>query len=368
MRAKAVQAGAQEWLDTLPALIDDLTTRWQLTPGKALGDGTEAYVVTVTRADGVPAVLKLVVPRPGDPARHEIAVLRRAGGAGCARLLRADESRGALLIERLGPSMADLALPQPERLDILCDLAQRVWAGYDDGAAGVAGSERTVGAADSGRTVGVAGSERTVGAVDRGRPGGTADNERPGGTADNERPGGTADNERPGGAADSESVPTPGLPTGAEKAASLSGYIRRGWLELGRPCSEAAVDQAVAAAESRQRAHDPARAVLVHGDIHQWNALRERAGDGFKLVDPDGLWAEPECDLGVLMREDPVELMAADPWDRAHRLAARTGTDPRAIWEWGLAERVSTGLVLTAVGLKPVAADMLAAADQIARL
>ena len=29
------------------------------------------------------------------------------------------------------------------------------------------------------------------------------------------------------------------------------------------------------------------RAVLVHGDVHQWNALR--AGDGFRLVDPDGL-------------------------------------------------------------------------------
>jgi len=29
--------------------------------------------------------------------------------------------------------------------------------------------------------------------------------------------------------------------------------------------------------------------VLVHGDVHQWNALR--AGAGFKLDDPDGLLA-----------------------------------------------------------------------------
>jgi streptomycin 6-kinase len=106
--------------------------------------------------------------------------------------------------------------------------------------------------------------------------------------------------------------------------------------------------------------------MLVHGDIHQWNALRT-AGGGFKLVDPDGLRAEPEYDLGVLMREDPVELIAGDPWDRAHLLAERTGTDPVAIWEWSVTERVSTGLITTAVGLEPVGSRMLAAADAIAR-
>ncbi len=201
----------------------------------------------------------------------------------------ADESRGALLVERLGPSMADLGLPQPRRLEILCDLARAVW-----------------------------------------RP-----------------------------------APGSGLPSGAEKADWLSSYITQKWAELGRPCTEQAVEQAIDAADRRRQAHDPARAVLNHGDVHQWNALR--APEGFKLVDPDGLIAEPEYDLGVLMREDPVELMAGDPWDRAHRLAARTGADPQAIWEWGLAERVSTGLVLTAVGLQPVAAEMLAAADRISR-
>jgi hypothetical protein len=29
------------------------------------------------------------------------------------------------------------------------------------------------------------------------------------------------------------------------------------------------------------------------------------ADDDFKLVDPDGLLAEPEYDLGIVMREDP---------------------------------------------------------------
>jgi hypothetical protein len=166
VRAKAEVAGAGAWLAGLPSLIAGLESEWGIRVGRPFTEGTEAYVAEATRADGTPAVLKLMIPRPGDHAGHEITVLRLAGGEGCARLLAADERRGAMLLERLG---------------------------------------------------------------------------------------------------------------------------------------------------------------------------------------------------------DPVELMAGDPWDRAYRLAARTGTDPVAIWEWGVVERVSTGLIAEAIGLQPVGAQMLAAADQIAR-
>ena len=153
-------------------------------------------------------------------------------------------------------------------------------------------------------------------------------------------------------------APDAGLPTGAAKGRWLIGHIAG----FGERCAERTRAHAVACAERRIAAHDDDRAVLVHGDVHQWNALR--AAGGWQLVDPDGLLAEPEYDLGVLMREDPVELMAGDPWDRARWLAARTGTDATAIWEWGVVERVSTGLLLDALGL-PVGADMLRAADRL---
>ncbi len=104
--------------------------------------------------------------------------------------------------------------------------------------------------------------------------------------------------------------------------------------------------------------------MLVHGDVHQWNALQ--AGTGFRLVDPDGLLAAPEYDLGILMREDPVELLDGDPCDRARYLGARTDLDVTAIWEWGVVERVSTGLLGVQIGLQPVAGEMLAAADRVA--
>jgi streptomycin 6-kinase len=155
-------------------------------------------------------------------------------------------------------------------------------------------------------------------------------------------------------------APDSGLPSGAAKADTLATFIVAMWEELGRPCSRGAVDHALACAERRRKAHRDDTAVLVHGDVHQWNALE--ALDGFKLVDPDGLLAEPGYDLGIIMREDPLE---GDLRERARWLAETTGLDEEAIWEWGVVERVSTGLLATRVGLQPIGWEMLAAADEL---
>jgi streptomycin 6-kinase len=156
-------------------------------------------------------------------------------------------------------------------------------------------------------------------------------------------------------------APDSGLPSGAAKAGALATFIVAMWEELGRPCSRGAVDHALACAERRRKAHRDDTAVLVHGDVHQWNALE--ALDGFKLVDPDGLLAEPEYDLGIIMREDPLD---GDLPERARWLAETTGLDEEAIWEWGVVERVSTGLLATRVGLQPIGWEMLAVADELA--
>lgn len=195
-----------------------------------------------------------------------------------------------LLLERLGRSLHDLALPIGQRHEILCATAQRVW--------------------------------------------------------------------RPAAGC--------GLPTGADKGRWLVEWIPAAWEETGQPCSARAVDHALACAARRIVAHDDERAVLVHGDVHEWNALE--APGGFKLVDPDGLLAEAEYDLGIVMREDPVALVEDDPYGRAQWLAARTALDATAIWEWGVVERVSTGLLATRIDLQPVGHQMLAAADLVARL
>jgi streptomycin 6-kinase len=288
VRQKALAAGADAWLDDLPLLVASLEQEWGVRLGDAYTDSTEAFVANATCQDGTPAVLKLLVPRSGDAAANEIAVLRLTGGKGCVRLLRDDIARGALLLERLGRSLYELALPIRRRHEILCSTAARVW-----------------------------------------RP-----------------------------------APGCGLPTGAEKGRWLANFITTTWEELDHPCSEQAIDYGLVCAQRRAEAHNDERAVLVHGDVHQWNALE--APDGFKLVDPDGLLAEPEYDLGIIMREDPLDLLNGDAHERARWLAARTGLDVTAIWEWGVVERVSTGLLGTKVGLQPVARQMLAVADRLA--
>ncbi len=288
VRKKAIAIGATRWLDELPDLITSLEREWSITVGRPFADATEAFVAEARLEDGTPAVLKLLVARPGDDATNEIAFLSMTNGQGCVEMLRSEVERGALLLERLGPSLKELGLPMEQRHKVMCDTVKRVW--------------------------------------------------------------------RPAAGC--------GLPTGAEKGQWLVDFISTDWEDLGHPCSVRAVEHALICAEHRIEAHDDESAVLVHGDVHQWNTLK--ADSGYKLVDPDGLIVEAEYDMGVLMREDPLELMKCDPRDRSRWLAAETHLDETAIWEWGVVERVSTGLLCTKIDLQPVGRDMLSTADHLA--
>jgi streptomycin 6-kinase len=130
------------------------------------------------------------------------------------------------------------------------------------------------------------------------------------------------------------------------------------------------VEQALSLAATRGAAFDPDGAVLVHGDAHAANTLRAPGGAGFKLVDPDGLFAERAYDLAVPMREWSRELLAGDPVRlgraRCAELARLGGVDPRPVWEWGFVERVSTGLLALQVGREQLGREMLAVAEAFA--
>jgi streptomycin 6-kinase len=152
------------------------------------------------------------------------------------------------------------------------------------------------------------------------------------------------------------------LPTGADKARQYADLLPRLWEETGRPCSQETVNDALECMDRRRRAHDDRRAVLVHGDVHDLNALQ--AADGtFKLVDPGGLRAEPACDLGTIVRCNPGS--GDDLRARAARLAARTGVDATAIWEWGTIHRVISGLYSRSIGFQPFGDLLLADADRL---
>jgi len=160
-------------------------------------------------------------------------------------------------------------------------------------------------------------------------------------------------------------TPPPGLPTGADEARRLSGYVAAAWERLGRPCPGSIVAHAEAAAERRAAASAPGRSVLVHGDAHPWNTLEDLAAPGgWRFIDPDGILAEPEYDLGILLREFSHDLLAGDPValarGRAGRLAALTGADPDAIWDWGVLLRAENGLIHLAQGHDAIAEPSLA--------
>jgi streptomycin 6-kinase len=171
------------------------------------------------------------------------------------------------------------------------------------------------------------------------------------------------------------------LPSGADAARWHAGFIPSAWVDLARPCTEATVDLAVRCAAARETAFDPSGAVLVHGDVHDLNALRipgrAAAGTRFRLVDPGGLASEPAHDLGVIQARGVQgrinELAASDPQHaldmvtRSCRQAGRmTGADPDAIWQWAFTEMVSTGLFILRLGHHEEAGAFLAAAGKLA--
>jgi len=112
----AAACGAGGWLRDLPGLIAELEAEWSVSVGRPFPHASEAFVAEARLADGTPAVLKLLIPQDGAAGRHEITMLRLDGGRGCAGLLRDDAARGALLLERLGPSLFELGRPLADRV------------------------------------------------------------------------------------------------------------------------------------------------------------------------------------------------------------------------------------------------------------
>ncbi|MGW6282943.1 aminoglycoside phosphotransferase family protein [Kribbella sp. NPDC055071] len=285
VRKTVMADGNESWLDALPDLVDSLAQEWSLSIGPSFEGGHAALAVGVTLADGTPAVLKIGVP--GRDLSHEATALRLANGEGCAKLLREDLSRQALLLERLGPQMYEVVPDPASRHKLLCEVAVRLW--------------------------------RPIG-------------------------------------------PDIDLPTGAQLAEHYANRLPILWEQAGRPCSPATIADALDCMNRRRLAHDDRSAVLVHGDVHEANALQ--ASDGtYKLIDPDGLRAEPACDLGTIIRCNPD--LGDNLHTRTQLLSARTGIDPTAIWEWGTIHRVFSGVYAHTINFQPFSHLLLTEADRL---
>lgn len=91
---------SEAWLADLPRLVRELADQWDLRFTGAPTHGDASLVLAAEGPNG-PAVLKVAWPRP--ESRDEHRVLTAWAGRGAVRLLAADPSRGALLLERLDP-------------------------------------------------------------------------------------------------------------------------------------------------------------------------------------------------------------------------------------------------------------------------
>lgn len=115
------------WLQQLPALIAEYERRWQLSalPPFPLSYN---YVAPAMRHDGTPAVLK--IGWPDGEAVDQIPALRHYAGHGMVRLLEADASGGALLLERLAPGTTLVGMEDDERATaIAAELMCAIWQG-----------------------------------------------------------------------------------------------------------------------------------------------------------------------------------------------------------------------------------------------
>jgi len=91
----------RDWADRLPMIAQSVIEDWRLRLEHPLPPSMH-WVAAVTTDDEQPAVLKLGPASPGHLA-VEAAALRLFAGHGAVRLLRSDQRRGALLLERAQP-------------------------------------------------------------------------------------------------------------------------------------------------------------------------------------------------------------------------------------------------------------------------
>jgi len=114
------------WLDALPALVTTCAASWALRVGPPFPNLSYNVVAPAVGADGERVVLKLGVP--SRELATEIAALRHFDGVGSCRLLAADETAGALLLERLEPGRLLFTIEDDEAATrIAAEVMGRLW-------------------------------------------------------------------------------------------------------------------------------------------------------------------------------------------------------------------------------------------------
>ncbi|MBM7172265.1 kinase [Streptomyces sp. G44] len=114
------------WLERLPKAVEEAVAARELSVERVhVPGGRSSLVLMVVRADGTPAVLKLVPPR--SRPESERAALAHWNGLGAARLLDPECADGALLLERLHRDVSLRSLPEAKALLEAAGTLRRLW-------------------------------------------------------------------------------------------------------------------------------------------------------------------------------------------------------------------------------------------------
>jgi streptomycin 6-kinase len=129
VRRKALAEGeaGRAWLTSLADLVAGLAANWKLTVGRTLTGGTEALAIEARTEEGRDAVLKVNLPAR-DPAGSQSGTLLAARGRGYAEVYARDPLRGAVLLERLGPTLAALGWTVEAQIEALCATLAEAWS------------------------------------------------------------------------------------------------------------------------------------------------------------------------------------------------------------------------------------------------
>lgn len=115
-----------DWLAKLPEAAEQAVSLRELTVERVhVPGGRSSLVILVRRADGTPAVLKLVPPR--SRPESERAALAHWNGLGAVRLLDPSAADGALLLERLHRDVSVRSLPEAKALLEAAGTLRRLW-------------------------------------------------------------------------------------------------------------------------------------------------------------------------------------------------------------------------------------------------
>jgi streptomycin 6-kinase len=113
------------WLESLPALLQELTYRWSLRVGPPFDhSGTCSWVAPAIRKDDASAVLKLAMPHM--EGEHEIEGLRFWNGNPTVKLIEADDKSGAMLLERCQPGTSLRSEPEASQDEIIAGMLKRI--------------------------------------------------------------------------------------------------------------------------------------------------------------------------------------------------------------------------------------------------